>query len=172
MQIGTKTLVISESQTASFKPVTQEDDRLLIEVYGSTRLDEMSLTDWNENQRAAFVEMQYRAQQSHYREYYPEGEHYVILAGETAIGRLYVAEIEKEVRILDITLLPKYRGLGFGRRIIEELLAEGTTIGKPVRIYVESFNRSLGLFQRLGFSKVDENEHSYLMEWRPAGLRN
>jgi len=166
MQIGKVTFVVDENQIVRLRRATQEDDRFLVEVYGSTREDELSLTDWNANQRAAFVEMQFRAQQSHYREYYPEGEQYVVLAGDTAIGRLYVAEIEKEVRILDITVLPKHRGAGVGRRVIEAVLAEGTAIGKPVRIYVESYNRSLGLFQRLGFSKVDENEHSYLMEWR------
>ena len=166
MQIAKITFVVDENRIVCLRRATQEDDRFLVEVYGSTREDELALTDWSASQRAAFVEMQFRAQQSHYREYYPEGELYVILAGDTAIGRLYVAEIEKEVRILDITVLPKHRGAGVGRRVIEALLSEGTAIGKPVRIYVESFNRSLGLFQRLGFSKIDENEHSYLMEWR------
>jgi ribosomal protein S18 acetylase RimI-like enzyme len=166
VQIAKISFVVGEDQVVRLRRATQEDDRFLVEVYSSIREDELALTDWNASQRTAFVEMQFRAQQSHYREYYPEGEQYVILSGDTAIGRLYVAEIEKEVRILDITVLPKHRGGGIGRRVIEALLAEGTAIGKPVRIYVESYNRSLGLFQRLGFSKIDENEHSYLMEWR------
>src|SRR5262249_40331217 len=86
VQIGTKTLAVGENQTASFKPVSREDDHFLIELYRSTRLEELALTDWSENQRAAFVEMQFRAQQSHYREYYPKGEHYLVLAGEIGIG--------------------------------------------------------------------------------------
>ena len=172
MNIGTKVFAISDNRIASFRRATPDDDGFLIDVYGSTREEELSLTDWDPARRAVFIEMQFRAQQSHYREYYPSGEHYVMMSDGNAIGRLYVAEIEQEVRILDITVLPKYRGSGFGRRVVEELLIEGSEIAKPVRIYVESFNRSLGLFARLGFSKIDENEHSYLMEWRPKDLRS
>jgi hypothetical protein len=39
---------------------------------------------------------------------------------------------------------------------------------KSISIYIESFNRSLGLFDRLGFVKTEESGASWLMEWRAS----
>jgi ribosomal protein S18 acetylase RimI-like enzyme len=140
----------------------------LIEIYGSTRTEELALTKWDENQRDAFVRMQFAAQQTHYREHYPDGEHLIISVDGIAVGRLYVAESRDEARILDITIHPDRRSAGIGKPIILELMTEAGESGKPIRIYVESFNRSLGLFERLGFVKAGENGFNYLMEWRAS----
>ena len=168
MEIGSKKISLGDSRQASVRPVSSNDEPFLLEVYGSTREEELALTEWDEAQRDAFLKMQFSAQQAHYRQHYPEGEHYVILVDGHPVGRLYVAEIKTEVRILDITILPGHRNAGIGAPIIRELMTEAAMIGKPVRIYVESFNRSLGLFERLGFVKTSESGHSYLMEWRAA----
>jgi GNAT superfamily N-acetyltransferase len=166
MDIASKEISLADSRLATVRPVNIEDEPFLIEIYGSTRAEELALTNWGEAQREAFLRMQFSAQQSHYREHYPDGEHYVILVNEDAVGRLYVADIEKEVRILDITILPHHRNAGIGKPIIRELMAEAAAIGKPLRIYVERFNPSLVLFERLGFMKSEESGYSYLMEWR------
>ena len=47
-----------------------------------------------------------------------------------------------------------------------ELLREAKQAKKRVTIYVESFNPSLRLFERLGFRKVEENGFQFLMEWK------
>jgi ribosomal protein S18 acetylase RimI-like enzyme len=78
-----------------------------------------------------------------------------------------VARTADEVRILDIALLPEHRSSGVGSSIIKEILAETVKAEKPVRIYVESFNRSLRLFERLGFSSVQDIGTHLLMEWHP-----
>jgi ribosomal protein S18 acetylase RimI-like enzyme len=166
MQIGSNCVSLSDSRIASFRRAASDDEPFLLEVYGSTRAEELDLTNWDQSQRDAFLRMQLSAQQSHYREVYPEGEHYIILVNGDALGRLYVAEIENEVRILDITILPQHRNTGIGKPIIGELMAEAAAVGKPLRIYVESYNASLGLFDRLGFVKTGESGYSYLMEWR------
>lgn len=166
MEFAGKEISLGDSRLASVRPAHSEDEPFLLEVYGSTRADELALTDWDEALRDAFLKMQFSAQQAHYRQHHPEGEHYVILVNGNAVGRLYIAEKETEVRILDITILPEHRNAGIGTPIIRELMAEAAMIGKALRIYVESFNRSRGLFERLGFVKSGESGHSYLMEWR------
>lgn len=166
MEIGSKEFSLDDSRSVTFRPVNAEDEPFLVEVYGSTRADELALTNWDQPLRDAFVKMQFSSQQSHYQEHYPGGEHYVILVDSHEAGRLYVAEIEKEVRIMDITMLPRHRNGGIGTPIIRELMAEAAALGKPLRIYVESFNPSLRFFEGLGFVKVEEHGYSYLMEWR------
>src|SRR5262249_55702303 len=170
MDIESKQIALEDSRTVTFRPVAPDDEPFLVSVYGSTRTEELSLTDWDEARRDAFVAMQFKAQQSHYREYYPNGQQLIILVNDDAVGRLYVANIKEEIRILDITILPQHRNEGIGTPIVKELMAEAAKIGKPLRIFVESYNRSRLLFERLGFVKIDESGYSYLLEWRAGWL--
>ena len=166
MEIATKTIRRDDARLVTFRPATVDDEAFLLELYGSTRLEELALTDWGEAQRDAFLRMQFNAQQVHYRTHYPEGEHLIILLNGKSIGRLYVANIPEEIRIIDITIIPASRNAGSGISIITELMDEAKALEKPLRIYVESFNPSLRLFERLGFVKIDESGYSYLLEWR------
>jgi GNAT superfamily N-acetyltransferase len=140
-----------------------------LEIYASTRADEMALVPWDAAQKQSFVQMQFSAQQKHYRAYFPHATHDMILVEGQPVGRLYVDRREAEIRILDMTLLPQARGRGIGILIVQDLMKEAAYRNQSLSIYVESFNRSLGLFQRLGFVKTEENGASWLMVWR-AGL--
>jgi ribosomal protein S18 acetylase RimI-like enzyme len=82
-------------------------------------------------------------------------------------GRLYVARWQREIRIVDIALLPAFRGRGIGSRLITELLEEGSRKGKNVSIHVETFNPAFRLYQRLGFEVVEDKGVYLLMEWHP-----
>ena len=149
----------------TLRPVQEEDEELLLELYSSTRADEMALVCWDAVQKQTFLQMQFSAQQRHYRAYFPHATHDLILAEGQPVGRLYVDRREAEIRILDITLLPQARGRGIGMRIIQDLMKEADFQNQSCSIYVESFNQSLGLFQRLGFVKTEESGASWLMEW-------
>lgn len=150
----------------SLRPVTPEDEPFLFEVYASTRADEMALVPWNDAEREAFLKMQFAAQQSHYRKYNPGAAHDIIIQGSTPVGRLYVARREDELHILDITVLPAYRNKGIGTPLIKRLMDEAAATGKPLTIYVESFNPSQRLFGRLGFLKLKDDGVNCLMAWR------
>jgi RimJ/RimL family protein N-acetyltransferase len=157
-------------QTAVYtlRPVQEQDEALLLELYSSTRADELALVSWNAAQRQAFLKMQFSAQQKHYRTYFPTARHEIIEAEGQPVGRLYVDRRATEIRILDITMLPQARGRGIGTQILMDLMKEADHGTKTCSIYLESFNRSLGLFQRLGFVKTAESGASWLMEWRAA----
>jgi RimJ/RimL family protein N-acetyltransferase len=166
MEIGSKEIPLGDSRVVTFRAAVEDDEQFLLGVYGSTRLEELALTNWELPQREAFVRMQFDAQQLHYRQHYPKGEYLIIQKNGDPVGRLYVANIETEIRIIDITILPERRGAGIGTPIIRELMNEAKAVGKPLRIYVESFNPSRRLFERLGFVKTGESGYNYLLEWR------
>jgi ribosomal protein S18 acetylase RimI-like enzyme len=159
----------STSMSITFRSIEPDDEPFLLRVYGSARAEELDRVPWNEAQREAFLKMQLAAQHHHYRERYPDAAFQIILVNQEAVGRLYVARLDEEIRIIDITILPEYRNSNHGTAIIKGLLAEAAQSGKPVRIYVESFNPSLRLFERLGFTKIDENGVHFLMERQPTG---
>ena len=154
----------------TLRPVVVADDYdFLVEVYGSTRAEELALVPWTPEQQQAFVRSQFAAQQDHYAKNYPTASHDIIVFNGRPVGRLYVARLDHEIRIVDITLLPGERNAGIGTYLITRLLEEANRSGKVTRIYVEEFNPSLRLFQRLGFWSSEQHGIHLLMEWPTRG---
>ncbi len=50
------------------RPVAPEDEPFLRRVYASSRAEELAPVPWDEAQKQAFCDMQFAAQDSHYRE--------------------------------------------------------------------------------------------------------
>lgn len=155
------------AEQITLRPVTAADDPFLLSVYASTRVEEMKLVPWTAEQKQAFVKMQYAAQKQHYAAMHPAASHDIIYLGGTPVGRIYVERKAEELHVLDITVLPEFRGRGTGETLLRRLMDEAGASGKAVTIYVESFNPSLGLFERLNFRKEREDGFQLLMKWQP-----
>jgi ribosomal protein S18 acetylase RimI-like enzyme len=153
----------------SFPLITRSDESFLFALYSSTRADEMAIVPWSNEQKHAFVQSQFQAQQNHYLSEYPNGKFQTINLDNQKIGRLYVCELENKIHIIDLTLLPEFRGQGIGTQILTDILQ---TAEKPVQIYLESFNQSLNLFTRLGFQIVSDAGIYRLWECRIAENKN
>jgi len=158
----------TQRTSITLRPVVPGDYDFLVEVYASTRADEMAMVPWTDEQRQAFVRSQFNAQQDHYGRKYPTASHDVILLNGRQVGRLYVARLEKEIRIVDLTLLPNERNNGIGSYLLKQLIEESGAKGKVTRIYVEDFNPSLNLFKRLGFNVTAQEGFHLLLEHTSA----
>jgi ribosomal protein S18 acetylase RimI-like enzyme len=157
----------------TLRPITSEDMDFLCQVYASTRQEEMALvTEWSQAQKTAFLQMQFNAQHAYYAEQYARAQFEIILLEGTPIGRLYVDRRMKEIRIVDISLLPDYRRRGIGSGLLKEILNEGAQASLPVTIHVEMFNPALRLYDRLGFHRIAEHGVYYLMEWKPDATQS
>jgi ribosomal protein S18 acetylase RimI-like enzyme len=156
--------MIREEQI-TLRAVTEADDSFIRSVYASTRAQEMTQVPWSTEQKEAFVRMQYVAQKQHYAAEYPSASHDMIYLEQTPVGRIYVDRDAEALHILDITVLPEHRCQGTGSLVLCRLLHEAGEAGKPVTIYVETFNPSLRLFERLGFRKELEKGFHLLMKW-------
>lgn len=151
----------------TLRPVVAEDYPFLLEVYGTTRAQEMTLVPWTDEQRAFFVRSQFDLQQHHYKTNYPTAKHDIIFSDGKPVGQMYVARLEQEIRIVDFIVLPAERNAGIGSYLLKKLLAEARIEGKPTRVYVEDFNPSLSFFKRLGFTVRQQDGFHLLMEMVP-----
>ena len=149
----------------SLRPITPEDDSFLARVYASSRAEELAVTGWNEQLKAEFCRSQFDAQSAYYAANYPGASFQIIERDGWPVGRLYVDRWEKEIRIVDITLLPEFRGSGIGTKLLRELQEEARSADKSLTIHVERFNPALRLYQRLGFQEVEDKGVYLLMRW-------
>jgi ribosomal protein S18 acetylase RimI-like enzyme len=150
----------------SLRPITPADDSFLARVYASSRAEELAITGWNEELKADFCRRQFDAQSAYYAANYPGASFQIIERDGWPIGRLYVARWEKEIRIVDITLLPESRGTGVGTKLLRDLQEEARASGKSLTIHVERFNRALQLYERLGFQEIEDKGVYLLMGWK------
>jgi ribosomal protein S18 acetylase RimI-like enzyme len=132
-------------------PITEQDEPFLYALFASTRESELALTPWTDERKAAFLKDQFGAQQRHYLSRYPAGSFQILTVDGRPAGRLYRAELEDEIRIVDLTLAPEFRGRKIGTGLVGEIVAEAGAKNKKVRIYLENFNPAARLFERLGF---------------------
>ena len=148
----------------TFRPSCDEDEEFLRRVYASTRQEELAAVPWSDADKDAFLRMQFNAQHKYYHEVFTEAEYLVILQEGQPVGRLYLDRREEAFAIIDIALLPEHRRGGIGSSILQNILDEAASVGKPVQIHVERFNPALHLYERLGFVRTGDTGVYFLME--------
>ncbi len=150
------------------RPVEESDRPFLLELYASSRETELAPVPWTAEQKRAFLEMQFAAQTKAYQESYPGATHEIVCVEGRPAGRLYLSRQPAEFHILDLLIVAEARSQGVGSRVLAEILQEANQAGKPVTIYVESFNPWLNWFRRLGFGVASEHEFLLLLQHPPA----
>jgi ribosomal protein S18 acetylase RimI-like enzyme len=151
------------------RPATDADLPFLARVYASTRAEELAPLPWTDEQRRAFLAHQFAAQSADYARNYPDASYDVVVVDGDPAGRLILDRGERELHIVDIALLPEHRGRGIGTRLLRPLLEEADREDLTVAIYVESSNRALSLYRRLGFAAVGDTGVYFRMERPPGG---
>jgi ribosomal protein S18 acetylase RimI-like enzyme len=147
----------------TLRPATDADTAFFAALYASTREAELAPTPFTPEQKDAFLAQQFAAQSAHYARVHGEAAFSVVLVDGERAGRLIVAERPDEVAIVDISLLPEYRGRGIGTRLLAPLLGRADATGRTVGIHVERFNPALRLYDRLGFRPVSDDGVYYKM---------
>ena len=151
----------------SLRPQADSDEEFLLRLYATTREFELSRVPWDDAQKHAFVTHQFLAQRLHYQSHYPQASYDLILLDGQPAGRLYVLREGEEMRILDLSLLPEFRNRGIGTALLQGVIAEAKGRGSRLRIYLETFNPSVSLFERLGFRVIQNDDMNLLLEWQP-----
>lgn len=145
------------SRGISTRPIAAGDLPLLHRIYCSTRVDELAQIDWSTEQRDGFLRQQFDLQHRYYQQHFPHAQFCVVQCAGQDVGRLYVDRNGTELRLIDIALLPQWRGHGIGSRILQGLLTEADECNAEVVLHVEANNPALALYLRLGFEPVAAN---------------
>ena len=104
----------NEQVDLCLREATPEDEPFLLEVYASTRIEELEGFGWNDDQKRAFIKMQFTARERTY----PRVDNRIILLNGCPVGRMMVDRGDASILLRDIALLTEYRNAGIGSRLI------------------------------------------------------
>ena len=159
------------------RPRTPDDTEFLAALYASTRATELAPVPWPDDAKRAFLRSQFEAQARHYDLHYADAEFLVLerdgrtigdagsrrVGTAASIGRLILAWGDRDLRVVDIALVPQCCGIGLGTALLRAVMAQA--VGS-VSIHVERFNPALRLYQRLGFVHEEDTGVYYRMRWK------
>lgn len=158
--------------TVTFRPAGPDDEEFLYQLYCTTRRKEIEAMGLDPAQQEMFLRMQFVAQNMAYQAEFPDPVHNIILFEGRPAGRVMTMRMEEVDRYIDLAILPEYQSLGIGTQIIKDLLDESARAGLPARLHVLKTSRAAYLYERLGFSTVDDDGVNYIMvrppnaDWR------
>ena len=124
------------------------------------------MTPWTDAEKTAFVDMQFRAQHTHYRQHYPDADWLVAMRAGEQIGRLYLERTPARTLHHRHHLPAAASRPGIRRRAAAGFAwTRRRRAGKAVEIHVEKFNPAMRLYRRLGF-RTEEDAGVYdRMRW-------
>ena len=141
-----------------------EDESFLLEVYASTRLEELEGLGWDDNQKQAFIRMQFLARER----CYPRVDDRIILMHGRPVGRIMVDRSETAILLRDIALLTEYRNIGIGARLLQDLIKEATSAKKPIELHVVASSPAVRFYERFGFRRSGDDGAYLEMKWLPS----
>ena len=153
-----------QDEKLELREATAEDESFLLEVYASTRIEELAGLGWDEQQKQAFIKMQFLARERTY----PRVDNRIIVLNGRPVGRILVERNEKEILLRDIALLTAYRNGGVGSRLVRDLITEAGVAGKPLRLHVLATSPAVRLYERLGLCRTSDDGTYLEMMWIPA----
>ncbi len=145
------------------------DDRTFQkQLYTTTREDEMNAAQFPPEMRETFISMQFHAQTTHYTQHYPAAQWSIIECEGVRVGRIIVHRADDHLNILDIALMPEFRGRGIGTALLERIFDEARSKQLPVRLMALTGERAIKLYHRLGFVDVQSDVFHTKLVWWPS----
>lgn len=151
------------------RPATDADRPFLQELFATTRAAEVAALGGLDGGGRAFIGQQFAAREAQYRAAYRGAEFSVVEVDGDAVGRLVVdwADVPCRMVIVDVALLPEWRGRGVGRWLVGHLLDEARATQSTVVLHADGASPAARWWQRLGFAVVDEGPVYHRLEWQP-----
>ena len=106
------------------RPRTPADAPFERAVYAATRADELEAWGWTAPQREAFLDLQFRAQQAAFASRTVQ----IAEVDEAPAARLVTATSDDEVHLVDIAVLPAFRGRGLGSALVRGLQRDASRV--------------------------------------------
>lgn len=157
----------------SLRPAQAKDEPFLRAVHDAGRAWDLQIlrNQLDDHAWDALLKQQYDAQHADYFNRRALARYAVVEWCGTGIGRIYADFSEAEIRLVDLIILPEYRGRGIASIIVRGLCSEAAKRRVPMRLHVHPMNPARRLYARLGFREIGGPPGGFKeMEWRAPSL--
>ncbi|WP_310620672.1 GNAT family N-acetyltransferase [Flexibacterium corallicola] len=152
----------------SIRPARAGDEGILELIHRDERHWEFSsLKNFGQEELYhSVLSQQYTAQHNVYFNQYDLANYGLILWCEAPVGRVYLAEDEHMLKVLDLSLLQKFQRRGIGTVVMKGICAKASKLKIPVMLHVLNMNRpAYKFYYRFGFEPETTGRHHTLMRW-------
>jgi ribosomal protein S18 acetylase RimI-like enzyme len=160
----------------SLRPSRAEDEPFIRQLRGQIDSERLFMNYWHGEQvekvKTQLLDLQYSARHAHQNAIKARAEtkENIIEMDSSPAGLFVVSGGRSELRLVEISLLPEWRGKGIGKIIITSTMQECTRTGRRLLLCVEKTNvAAIGLYHSLGFYNIEDSMAHYVMEWSPKG---
>lgn len=147
------------------RPAEPADRAFERALFATARIDRAFLSGWPKETLEPFLDQQFQFQTVHYARAYPQADRLIVVAQTQAIGRLVLDRGGPEWVLVDIALLPDWRGQGLGEALIGGIQQLAAESGAAVLLSVDMSSRARLLYERLGFRAIDGSSPNVAMQW-------
>jgi ribosomal protein S18 acetylase RimI-like enzyme len=144
----------------ALRPAAHADRAFLASLFRSTRPELAMLPDGLADM---LVSQQQQLQALGYRQAFPGAQELIIECEGSPAGRLVLDEQRQHLRIVDIALLPAFRGRGLARAVLSQLLRDGRDVLLSVAHDSHAARR---LYESLGFKEEARDDVRASMRWQ------
>jgi len=95
---------------------------------------------------------------------WPDNNFRKIYVNDELVGGVWIDDHPEFIQLREIQIHPDYRGRSIGTRIVQMEIDSARAQNRKIRLRVLFQNVAIGLYKRLGFVTIDQNEHQYIME--------
>jgi ribosomal protein S18 acetylase RimI-like enzyme len=143
----------------ALRPMTEDDLPFLRQLHHSIRWDELAPTGWPDEAKLGFLDQQFSFQHRQYVAGFVGAAFSIVLDRGEPIGRFYVDRTTRNLHVIDISLLPEWRGRGLGTALLTGLQDE-VRAGRFDRIGLSAAidGPARRLYERLGFVPANPPE--------------
>ena len=158
----------ADASVWSLREEVDADRDFVQALYASTRWDELAAVAWPDDAKTAFLHDQSRLQGEHYRQHYPGAALCIVERDGAPVGRVYLYPSPGELRLMDVALLPQWRGQGYGERMLRALQSVASVQSRLISLHVEPNNPAQRLYARLGFIAGEQRGVYQYLSWTPV----
>lgn len=153
----------------SLRPITADDQSWMRALYATTRAEELAQVSWPEDTKRAFLDHQFAAQHAHYQLHFPSALFLAIEHAEAGpIGRYYLLREPTVDLVVDVCVLPAWRGQGLVTALLRRSQVDAAARGRGMWLHVQRGNAAARrLYERLGFVADDTSVSHVPMRWAP-----
>ncbi len=149
------------------RPSLTEDSAFILELYASTSEAELLSLGWTLAKQRTFIIMQAQTEEWNRARLYPGLERLTICVDGVPAGRMLISISESVLHVVDLSLLPQYRGHGIGTQLLGEIMVEARAARIPLQVKVHKESQAVRFFERLGFGTPVPDGLFLELTWMP-----